>query len=146
MVTTITTITTETIITEAEKTTLTIRAAEDQALQIQAIVTALIPQREITLQPDVIQKVAEHLFLQIPERTIIPTVHKPAEEATHNTKTTIPNKAELIPEVKVIALQEATTALHHLHLHTAPEDLMEEAAEAAVAEVATDHQEEVEDN
>lgn len=144
MVTTITTITTETIITEAEETTLTIRAAEDQALQIQAIVTALIPQREITLQPDVIQKVAEHLFLQIPERTIILTVHKPAEETIHNIKTTIPNKAELIPEVKVIALQEATTALHHLH--TAPEDLMEEAAEAAVAEVATDHQEEVEDN
>ncbi len=146
MVTIITTITTGTIITEPEETTLTIRAAEDQALQIQATATVLIPQRGITLQPDVIHKVAELPYLQIPERTIIRTVHKPAEEATHNIKTTIPNKAELIPEVKIIALQEATTPLHHLRLHTAPEDLMEAAAEAAVAEAATDHQEEVEDN
>lgn len=141
-------ITTETIITEPEETTLTIQAAEDPLQQIQATATALIPQREITLQPDVIQKVAELPYLQIPEHTATLTVHKQAEEAIHHTKTITHNKTELIPEVKAIALQDLTAALllRRLHLHTAPEDLMEEAAAVVVAVAeATDHQEEAED-
>lgn len=141
-------ITTETIITEPEETTLTIQAAEDPLQQIQATATALIPQREITLQPDVIQKVAELPYLQIPEHTATLTVHKQAEEAIHHTKTITHNKTELIPEVKAIALQDLTAALlrRRLHLHTAPEDLTEEAAAVVVAVAeATDHQEEAED-